>query len=133
MKPILILSEIHDINVLSQFLPLFDFLIFSIDESGMKKPLILQKIQEKYKIYLSYQLYVLDQQPEAFDILLSILPELQDIGRKHLYYAKKISLDIVPYADEPVLLADVFSSTKEEDITKLTKEVWDENIEQEVS
>lgn len=99
----------------------------------MKKPLILQKIQEKYKIYLSYQLYVLDQQPEAFDILLSMLPELQDIGRKHLYYAKRISLDIIPYADEPVLLADVFSSTKEEDITKLTKEIWDENIEPEVS
>lgn len=98
----------------------------------MKKPLILQKIQEKYKIYLSYQLYVLDQQPEAFDILLSMLSELQDIGRKHLYYVKRISLDIVPYADEPVLLADVFSSTKEEDITKLTKEVSDENVEKEI-
>lgn len=111
---------------------LFDFLMFFIDESGLKKPLILQKIQEKYKIYLSYQLYVLDQQPEAFDILLSMLSELQDIGRKHLYYVKRISLDIVPYADEPVLLADVFSSTKEEDITKLTKEVLDENVEKEV-
>ena len=97
----------------------------------MKKPLILQKIQEKYKIYLSYQLYVLDQQPEAFDILLSMLPELQDIGRKHLYYAKRISLDIFPYAEEPVLLADVFNLTKEEDITKLTKEIWEENMEQE--
>lgn len=98
-------------------------LIFFSDVQSVKKPVMLHMIQEKYKIYLSYQLYVHDKQPEVFDILIAMLPELQDLGNKHLQHVKRISQDMFPYASEPVFLSEVFDCVKEEDIKKLLEDM----------
>lgn len=115
---------LKDLELSDSAMALFSAVIlYSTDACGKKQPVILQKIQEKYKIYLSYQLHVHDKKPELFDILLSMLPELQELGQKHLNHVKKLSQDISPSADEPVLLAEVFDCAKEEDIKKILEDV----------
>lgn len=96
--------------------------LYSSDSCENTQPVILQKIQEKYKIYLSYQLHVQDKKPGVYDVILSMLPELQNLGKRHLHHVKELSQSICPQADEPLLLSEVFDCTREEEINKILED-----------
>ncbi|XP_035213301.1 ecdysone-induced protein 78C-like isoform X1 [Stegodyphus dumicola] len=102
------LECLNDFQLNDTVIALYSAVVLHTSERhGIHEPVLLKKRQAKYIKILKYQMIVHDRQPEVFEILISMLPELHNLGQKHDEYLKRIWSNS-SRNDIPLLLAEVF-------------------------